>query len=157
MNESDLGSTFRLTGRPRWLDYGFAVILAALTPFAFFVYERVADKVLIIAADIGGCVYFLRAARSGVTIQSDGLTIREHWRTRRLAWRDIKSIDVRTIWAGLRTIAYVELTSGRQIAIRSLIGIPWYGQDNYKVVSAVRQLQQAFEKAGVSAKPRTGT
>jgi hypothetical protein len=54
-------------------------------------------------------------------------------------------------------MAYVELTSGQQIPIHSLIGIPWHGQDNYKVVSAVRQLQQAFEKAGVSANPRTGT
>lgn len=157
MNESDLGSTFRLTGRPRWFDYGFAVILAALTPFAFFVYERVADKVLIVAVNMGGCVYFLREARSGVTIQSDGITIREPWRTRRLAWRDIKSIDVRTTWAGLRTMAYVELTSGQQISIRCLVGIPWQRQDNYKVVSAVRQLQQAFVKAGGSAKPRTGT
>jgi hypothetical protein len=100
MNESDLGSTFRLNGRPRWLDYGFAVILAALTPFAFFVYERFADKVLIIAVNIGGCIYFLRAARSGVTVQSDGITIREPWRTRRLAWRDIKSIDVRIFGRG---------------------------------------------------------
>lgn len=157
MNESDIGSTFRLTGHPRWFDYGFDVIFAVLTPFAFFVYERVADKVLIIALNMGWCVYCLRAGRSGVTIQSDGLTIREPSRTRRLAWRDIKSIDVRTIWAGLRTMAYVELTSGREIPIRCLVGIPWYGQDNYKVVSAVRQLQQAFEKAGVSAKPRTGT
>jgi hypothetical protein len=151
MIDLSLESTLRLTGRPRWLDYGFAVILAVLTPAAFFVYEGVADKVLMIAINMGGCVYFLRAARSGVTIQSDGITIREPWRTRRFAWRAVKSIDVRTIWAGLRTMAYIELNSGRQIPIHSLIGIPWHGQDNYEVVSAVRQLQQAFETAGGSA------
>jgi len=153
MNDSNLGSTVRLTGHPRWLDYGFSAIFAALAPFAFFVYQPVASKVLMLAVNMGLCVYCLRAARAGVSIESDGLTIRDPWRTRRLAWREVKAIHVRT-WAGLRSMAYIELTSGRQIPIRSIVGARWQAQDNYKVVSAVRQLQQAFEEAGTSANRR---
>jgi hypothetical protein len=152
MNDSDRGFTVRLSGHPRWLDYGLGIVFATLAPIALFVYEPMSAKLLVFVSDVGLAAYFLRAARAGVSIDRDGLTIRDIWRTRRLPWLDVNAFGVRNS-AWVRSMAYVELKTGKHLDIRSIVGTRWRMEDNPSVVSVVRRLEDALQNARRHAQP----
>ncbi len=88
----------------------------------------------------------LRSGLAEVAIHPDGIVIRDSWKTRRLAWSEVRMFGVGAL-ASVRSIAFLETVSGERIDLRAIQGTRWHRHDSYKVKKAVERLQAALEEA----------